>query len=111
LPQDLGYVAGWLLLHAHLKYLKWRRPDDLASLMIKWLLTDSSLVFPGASGWRLANWFGADSPQALVRRWVIAWATWILAAVLLALLGAIVLPALLDVAADVWKATVSKIAK
>jgi hypothetical protein len=92
--QDIGYAASWWLLLAHLKYLANRKPvTDLAMLTTQWLLTDdaSYLRDRPVGGWALGTWF---PPGRVVEigRGALAWLTWIVVAVTLALLGAIVLP-------------------
>jgi hypothetical protein len=91
-PRNLGYCASWWLLLAHLKYLTGRRgKPDAASATVRWLLTDSTDGFPGATGWSSGDWFSDGSVQFWVRS-IAAWAMWLIAAAGLALIGAIVLP-------------------
>jgi hypothetical protein len=106
-PQDLGYAASWWLLLAHLKYLT-RRNDgaDLATAAVEWFLTDTTAAFSrrNTGGWRLGTWFrplgaavAGSTAQERVRR-AIAWASWLAASGILVMLGAIVLPMMLDAA-------------
>jgi hypothetical protein len=98
-PEDLGYAASWWLLLAHIKYLKRLEvPMDVGTATAYWLLTDNTNRFPRANtGWRPGSWFRPGSRQARFRT-TIAWASWIIAAVALAMLGAIILPLLLEAA-------------
>lgn len=91
-PRNFGYCASWWLLLAHLKYLTGRSGrGDAASATAHWLLTDRTDGFPGTAGWRAGNWFAERSAQFWVRS-ALAWLMWIAAAACVALVGAIVLP-------------------
>lgn len=91
-PRNLGYCASWWLLLAHLKYLTVRRGRrDAASATVRWLLTDRTDGFSGPGGWSSGNWFSDGSPQFWVRS-AAAWLMWLIAAAALALIGAVVLP-------------------
>jgi hypothetical protein len=99
---DIGYAASWWLLLAHLKYLTMRKPaTNLAMLATQWLLTDDAgyLNNRPVTGWALGTWF---PPGSIVEkcRGILAWLTWTVVTVALALLGAIVLPV-------IWHAVVA----
>jgi hypothetical protein len=112
---NIGYAASWWLLLAHLKYLTHRRPrPDVATATAWWLLTDSTTAFLHArrnnTGWSLGTWFGWNTPQ----RWLhsaIAWASWFGAALVLLMLGAIMLPLLLQAAGALLDVTWQKVAE
>jgi hypothetical protein len=104
-PRDCGYAASWGLLVAHLKYLTRRKTTpDAATATVSWLLTNSTAGFSsGSTGWKLGTWFTPNSPQHAVRS-LIAWSTWLAAAVILAMLSAIVLPSFVTVIVESWEA-------
>jgi hypothetical protein len=81
-------------LLAHTKYLTRRRHahEDLALRAVRWTATDSAASFDApAGGSGLGSWFDFASPRRRNRtRW--AWASWIAAALILLVLGAIVAP-------------------
>jgi hypothetical protein len=102
--QNLGYCAGWVLLLAHSQYLK-RRQDgkDLATAVVRWLLTDNIAVFGDLpSGVHLGDQFAPVGTSGRGwRHWfrsAIAWIWWLGTAAALLLLGAIVLPILFSAA-------------
>jgi hypothetical protein len=91
---DLGYAASWWLLLAHLKYLTIRKPrSNLAMLATRWILKDdvNEVVGHATTGKAPGEWFASGGEQERFRC-RIAWLTWILAALALTLLGAIVVP-------------------
>jgi hypothetical protein len=105
-PVDLGYNAGSILLLAHLGYLTQRRGcDDAATATVEWLLTDSTASFgppvgnasnlPAISSWLPGNWFQPGGMRTFRR--IVAYTTWFAAAALLLLLGAVVLPTILQI--------------
>ncbi len=99
---NMGYAASWWLLLAHLKYLTYRDAQpDVAVATVMWLLTDSTAGFTRAAqantGWRVGTWFHHNSPQWWLRV-TLARASELAVAVILLLLGAIILPLLLQTA-------------
>ena len=100
--QDFGYSSSWWLLLAHIKYLKQAGVSpDTASAAVHWLLTDNSGQFQAKNtGWRVGRWFVVGSLQHRVRT-ALAWISWILAAISLALLAGVMLPLLLSAAGSV----------
>ena len=97
--RDFGYAASWWLLLAHLKYLTMRKPlANLATRTTRWVLTDdANEVIDHPMGRAIGKWFATGGAQE-TKRQVVAWLTWILAALALTLLGAIVLPAVWETA-------------
>jgi len=122
-PIDIGYAAGPVLLASHLHYLTPRKvPMDAATATVHWLLTDCPHGFPGlpatqgcqlktgavataSSSFRSGAWFEHGSPAWRGRK-IAAWATWLVAVLVLAFLGAWILPILLKAAsaavAAIW---------
>ena len=99
---NMGYAASWWLLLAHLKYLKHRDVQpDAAVATAQWLLTDSTAEFTRAlqtnTGWHLGSWYGDNSAQWWLRV-AIARTSETVMAIGLLLLGAIILPLLLQTA-------------
>jgi hypothetical protein len=91
--RNYGFAAGSLLLLSHLRYLRaTRKNDGLSDALAHWLLTDSS-----AKMGQGADWFTPGSPRHH-RRSMLAWLTWILAVILLLILGAITWPPVASVA-------------
>jgi hypothetical protein len=107
-PTDLGYAAGWLLLLAHLNYFTRREGHtDAATCTGAFPAGHSALrgARPGCPakaetarfGWRSGDWFG-DKTGTRWTRTFIAFGSWIIAAAVLACLGAIILPLLVKAA-------------
>lgn len=103
-PQNFGYCASAWLLLAHLKYLTGRSGKrDAAGATVHWLLTDRTDGFPGAAGWSSGDWFAERSAQFWLRS-IAAWVMWLAAAALVALIGAIVLPMVIQALLLTWRA-------
>src|SRR5262245_26867785 len=88
-PQNIGYASGPFLLFNHLTYLN--RPNNghsLADAVAEWLITGSSGWISTPSGPR---WFVPDESRHK-RRSAGAWIMWVVAVLLLAILGGMVLP-------------------
>jgi hypothetical protein len=96
-PQDIGYCASRWLLLAHIKYLTRRKPTpDAATATVRWLLIDDASDFSSTNaGWRAGTWMG-PSPDKQIGRSLIAWGSWLVAAVLLACAAAFVVPLFYD---------------
>src|SRR5262245_1653266 len=88
-PQNIGYASGPLLLLNHLTYLNGpNNGHSLADAVAEWLLTGSSEWISTPSGPR---WFTPDKSRHK-RRSAGAWIMWVVAVLLLAILGGMVLP-------------------
>ena len=86
-PRNHGFAAGPILLLSHLKYLRASRTrSGLADGIAEWLLTGSTAKIGTGQGW-----FVPGSAEHFWRG-VLAWVSWLLAVVILTLLGALVLP-------------------
>jgi len=106
---NLGYAASWWLLLAHLKYLTHRDAQpDVAVATAMWLLTDSTAEFTRAeqtnTGWRVGTWFRHYSLQWWLRV-TLARTSELAVAIILLLLGAIILPLLLQTAGALFDVT------
>ncbi|HVJ34527.1 MAG TPA: hypothetical protein VND94_15530 [Terriglobia bacterium] len=107
-PDEHGYGAAWWLLLAHLCYFRPRggQGSSAAAATLEWLLTDVSTGFRNKQG-GLGNgsWYQPNSPVFWLRQ-AIATLSWLIAAAILAALGAYILPALVhaihDIAVAVW---------
>jgi hypothetical protein len=95
--ENFGYAASWWLLLAHLKYLTHRKPQpDVARATVRWLLTDDTSDFQRAdTGLRTGTWFTWAGRQRWLRQ-LVAMASWLVVTIGLLLLGAIILPMLLE---------------
>jgi hypothetical protein len=107
-PIDLGYAAGpWLLL-THLQYLKQRADRvDAAEATLHWMLTDCTGAFPsplpslsgcavtarGVYGRHIGEWFQYRDGVWWART-AVAYFQWAAAAIILAFVGAVILPTL-----------------
>jgi hypothetical protein len=96
-PQNLGFAAGPILLASHLKYL---RPEanskGLADAVAEWLLSGSSAKMSQGG-----SWFAPGSARRY-RRSALAWFSWGVALVVLALLGAFVCQRLGSAGREAW---------
>ena len=92
-PVNVGYAAGPVLLLNHLQYLNasHRRPT-LADGVAEWLVTGNPHRIASNGG---AKWFVPDGSEHRVRT-SLAYFTWVVVIVALALLGGVVFPVAMD---------------
>jgi hypothetical protein len=105
-PRNVGYAASpWLLL-SHSNYLSAKTTGpDLATCAVRWLLETAPP--PGQGDNRMGGLQFARGSARSRQRSIGAWTSWIVAFVLLALLGGIVFPllvkAVVAAAGAIWK--------